>query len=122
MNNKLILVVFFTLFFASEIPFLAQNNINNSPKIKELIAKKRAYNKEFGFGYRILLYYGNETKARTIQSKFKLNHTEVYSKLDYNQPYWEVHVGNYKTKLEADKDLLLFKEEFSGIIVIPMGR
>ena len=100
----------------------AQNNTKTSPQIKSLIAKKRAFNESYGYGYRVQIYYGSETEAKTILKKFQLDFPEVYTKLDYDKPDWKVHVGNYKTKLEADKALLTFSEEFSGLIVVPLGK
>lgn len=110
------------IFFIGSINISAQNQDNDNEKIKSLISKKRAYNKRFGFGYRIQLYNGNERLARSTKGKFEVEFPEIYSKLEYNEPEWKVQVGNYKTKLEADKDLILFQKEFSGIIVIPMGK
>lgn len=100
----------------------AQKNTNMSPQIKNLIAKKRAFNKDIGFGYRVQLFYGEETNARNIQTKFNSSYPDVVTKLTYDQPYWKVQVGNYKTKLEADKALLNFSEKFSGLIVISLLR
>lgn len=100
----------------------SQNKTNSSSEIKKLIAKKRAFNKEFGFGYTIQIFYGNETKARSIQNKFSVTFPDVKTKLNYNQPYWNVQVGNYKTKLEADRALMLFIENFSGLIVVPVVK
>jgi len=101
----------------------AQNNANkSSAQIKRLINKKRAFNKTYGYGYRIQIYYGDETKARSVLNKFQLAFPEVYTKLDYNKPDWKVQVGNYKTKLEADKAVISFSEEFTGLIVIPLGK
>ena len=87
-----------------------------------MIAQKRAFNKKYGYGFRVQIYYGNETNARSLQSKFRLNYPKVFTKLDYEQPYWKVQVGNYKTKLEADKAMVGFSEKFSGLIVIPLGK
>lgn len=100
----------------------AQNATNSSPQIKRLIAKKRAFNKSYGHGYIIQIYYGNETRARSLRNKFRLEFPEVITKLDYDKPDWKVLVGNYKTKLEADKAVLNFSEKFSGLIVIPLGK
>ena len=122
MKNKLLLVTFLTSAFCGIQTISAQNSTNSSKQVKNLIAKKRTYNKEVGFGYKIQIYYGSETKARSIRNKFRIEFPRVYSALEYNQPYWKVQVGNYKTKLEADKAALQFKEKFSGIIVIPMGK
>jgi len=55
-------------------------------------------------------------------ARFKAEFPGNFSKLVYYAPEWKVQVGNYKTKLEADKDLIKFQEKFSGIIVIPMGK
>ena len=112
-----ILVLFIGSFGVS-----AQNQNNDNEKIKDLIAKKRAYNKSFGFGYRIQLYNGNERRAKSIKSQFNAEFPGILSRLKYNAPEWKVQVGNYKTKLEADKALQLFQEEFSGIIVVPIGK
>ena len=84
--------------------------------------KKRSFNNTYGFGYRIQLYNGNEQKAKSFKARFNVEFPGNSSKLIYNTPEWKVQVGNYKTKLEADKDLVKFQKKFSGIIVIPMGK
>jgi len=113
---------FFLILFVGSINISAQNQNNDNEKIKDLISKKRAYNKSFGFGYRIQIYNGSEKRAKSIRSRFEIEFPEVFSRLKYNAPEWKVQVGKYKTKLEADKALILFQKEFSGIIVVPMGR
>lgn len=122
MKNKLFLTIITMVFCTSVTSISAQNGTKSSTQIKELIAKKRAYNKKNGFGYRIQLYNGNENNARKYQALFSVEFPGNYSKLVYNAPEWKVHVGNYKTKLEADKDIILFKDKFSGIIAVPMGK
>lgn len=122
MKNKLFYFGIFLLFFTGFSNLTAQNKTNSSSEIKNLIAKKRAFNKKYGYGFRIQIYYGDETKARSLQSKFKVTFPEEITYLNYEQPYWKVQVGNYKTKLEADKDVLKFSEKFSGLIVIPLGK
>ena len=111
----------FVLFTVSYSSF-SQNKTNESAAIKSLISKKRSFNKTYGFGYRIQLYNGNEQKARSYNAQFELEFPGIPSKLVYNAPEWKVQVGNYKTKLEADKDLMIFQKKFSAIIVIPMGK
>ena len=122
MKKKIFLATFLTCIFIGTSTGFAQNNTNSSKEIEDLIAKKRDYNKKVGFGYRIQIYYGNETRAKSLRYKFRAEFPGIYNSLKYDQPYWKVQVGNYKTKLEADKALILFKEKFSGIIVIPMRK
>ena len=122
MKNKLFFVVLFFIAITMSTTITAQNSTNSSPQIKRLISKKRSFNKSYGHGYIIQIYYGNETKARSLRKKFRLTFPNVYTKLDYDKPDWKVLVGNYKTKLEADKAVLNFSEKFSGLIVIPLGK
>lgn len=122
MKNKVFLIVFFFIATTYIVDVKAQNKTNSSKEIKELIAKKRAFNHKYGYGYTIQIYYGNETKARSLRSKFRIDFPKVSTNLNYEQPYWKVQVGNYKTRLEADKAALQFSEKFSGLIVIPLGK
>lgn len=122
MKNRLFLNIFVVFLFLISERLISQNETNSSPEIKRLISKKRAFNKTYGYGFRVQVYYGDETKARKMQNKFKISFPNVYTKLAYNKPDWKVHVGNYKTKLEADKALITFSEKFTGLIVIPLGK
>ena len=116
------LITIFLFFVLGTSNISAQNKTNTSSQVKSLITKKRSYNKSYGYGYIIQIYYGNETKARSLRSKFRVNFPGILSKLNYDKPDWKVFVGNYKTKLEADKAVINFSEKFSGLIVIPLGK
>ena len=122
MKNKAFFSFLILLLVLGTTSFSAQNKTNSSNEIKRLISKKRSYNRSYGYGYRVQIYYGNETKARSLQNKFRANFPNTYTKLDYDKPDWKVLVGNYKTKLEADKAVIKFSEKFSGLIVIPLGK
>ncbi len=120
MIGKLKAAVLIVVLAATSYSGFAQNSTHVSKEIEQLVNKKRSYNKTNGFGYRIQLYNGNEQKAKQYKERFKLEFPGIYSKLVYNAPEWKIQVGNYKTKLDADKALMRFKEKFSGIIVIPI--
>ena len=115
-------VLFLIILLTTSYSGYSQNTTNKSKEIKSIISKKRSFNSTYGFGYRIQLYNGNEQKARKIKAHFTVEFPGNFSKLVYNAPEWKVQVGNYKTKLEADKYLIKFQEKFSGIIVVPLGK
>ena len=117
----MVLPFLFVLFTVSYSSF-SQNKTNKTAAIKSLISKKRSFNNTYGFGYRIQIFYGEENSARNSQNRFSSTFPDVYTKLSYDQPYWKVQVGNYKTKLEADKALMNFSNQFSGLIVVSVGK
>ncbi|MCK0129890.1 SPOR domain-containing protein [Flavobacteriaceae bacterium F08102] len=95
--------------------------VHSSEKIKKVIAKKLAYNKsiEQVSGFRIQLFYGSEEGARKTGEEFLSLFPEGKTKLQFDSPDWKLMVGNYKTKLEADRALVEIKEAFVTAIIVP---
>ena len=120
-KTVIISCLFFVGFFTSQIIY-SQSKKPDSTLINEFISKKRSFNKEFGYGFRIQLYNGFETEAKKTEAKFKIDFPEIKTFLLYRQPEWKIQVGLYKTKLEADRALLNFKREYGSAIVIPLGK
>ena len=91
-----------------------------SQKIERLIDQKISYNQQNKntVVYKIQLYNGTETEAYKIRNNFVNAFPDFKAKIIYKQPEWKTQVGNFETKLEADRVLLLIKEEFSGAIVL----
>jgi hypothetical protein len=108
--------------FLTSQTIYSQSIKSDSSLINELISKKRSFNKEFGYGFRIQLYNGFETEAKKTEAKFKIDFPEIKTYLLYRQPEWKIQVGFYKTKLEADRALLDFKRKYRSAIVIPLGK
>ncbi|REE80726.1 sporulation related protein [Lutibacter oceani] len=110
LNFLLIFVLFAgTLFAQSE-----------NEKIDNLITQKRSFNKhnKNTIVYKIQLYNGSESQAYKIKSNFQSSFPEYKTKIIYKSPEWKTQVGDFETRLEADKVLLIIKEEFSGAIVL----
>ena len=87
--------------------------------VTDLIQKKRSYNKENGFGFRIQLNNGFEKEVKLSRSKFKVEYPLILTYILFESPDWKVQVGNYRTRLEADKALNKIKLKFREAIVVP---
>ncbi|MDB4204307.1 SPOR domain-containing protein [Polaribacter sp.] len=122
MKNTLFIPIFLCYLLANINNLSAQNATNKSEAVQKLLDKKTRYNSTVGFGYSIQIYYGNETIAKSKNAKFIMLYPAIKTKLVWDNPDWKVQVGNYKTKLEADRANLIYKKEFSGTIVIPLGK
>ena len=120
-KSKFIMCVFLVVFLTTNFTY-SQSKKSENTLIKELISKKRSFNKEYSYGFRIQLYNGLETVARKTMKKFKIDFPEIKTYLVYRQPEWKIQVGFYKTKLEADRALLDLKRKYGSAIVIPLGK
>lgn len=110
-------LIILTIFIAS-LTTQAQTKSTDNKSIESLLKKKREYNKYNGSGFRIQLYYGDENKAKLHLTNFNTEFPDIYSKLGYDKPYWNVKVGSYRTKLDADRALNKIREKFSGAIIV----
>ena len=122
MKKTVILCCLFFVGFLTSQSTYSQSMKSDSTLINELISKKRNFNKEFGYGFRIQLYNGFKTEAKKTEAKFKIDFPEITTYLLYRQPEWKIQVGYYKTKLEADRALLDLKRKYGSAIVIPLGK
>lgn len=122
MKKSIFLGCLLFLGFLTTQTVFCQSEKSDTMLVNELISKKRSFNKEFSYGFRIQLYNGFEVEARKISAKFKLDFPDTKTHLIYRQPEWKIQVGFYKTKLEADRGLLNFKRKYQSAIVIPLGK
>ena len=114
--NKIFFIGFLTL-------FLSITNLysqSESEKITNLIEQKRAFNKKnkSSIVYKIQLYNGTETQAYRTKSSFNNSFPEYKTKIIYKSPEWKTQVGDFNTRLEADRVLKIIREKFSGAIVL----
>ncbi len=125
MKKSILFFSFLLLSFCSFQIVTAQTQKTDNELINDLVSKKKSFNKEFGYGYRIQLYNGFEVEAKKTRAKFRVEFPTIKTYLLYRQPEWKIQVGFYKTKLEADRALLqleLKRKYGSGVIVIPLGK
>ena len=70
-------------------------------------------------GFRIQLFSGNERiNANNIKTKFLRLFPEQTAYLSYQQPYFKIRVGDFRSKLEAKLFYNKIKDEFSESIII----
>jgi hypothetical protein len=102
--------------------FAVDSNITQDKRVNELVLKHVLINearKGKMKGYRVQIHFGQEkAKAMEIKSKFMAQHKDVSSYLDYQQPYFKIRVGDFRTKLEAYKLLQEISGDFSGSFIV----
>lgn len=80
--------------------------ISQSNEIDKLLLKHLQINSENESidGYRIQIHFGGEReKAKTIKTKFLQQFPDVAAYEVYQQPNFKVRVGDFRTRLEAQK-------------------
>ena len=92
-----------------------KTTINADPNIQSLLNTKLA--EENNSNYKIQLYYGSLNKAHAVLSKFNSKHSEWPGKIEYETPNYKVWVGNYQTRIEADKAMIQISKNFPSAFI-----
>lgn len=70
-------------------------------------------------GFRVQIFTGENRKdAYNTQAKFQEQYPEVKSYVIYNEPNFKVRVGDFRTRLDAEKFQDELKKWFTGMFII----
>jgi hypothetical protein len=114
----LILFCFQGLYLAAQ----SKVKIIGDPLLDSLVAKNIEINKGQPTidGYRVQLFSSSErNNANALRKKFKQEYPEESIYLIYQQPYFKVRVGDYRTHIEAQQMYLKYQKTYGQILIIP---
>jgi len=99
--------------------------VYQSPQLRLAMERQFASinNKKGIEGYRIQIYFGNGKSARQktnqVRVAFISKYKETKAHIVYDNPYFRVKVGDYRTKSEALKFLTEIKTEYPDAFIVP---
>ena len=93
--------------------------INQDSRIAELLALKKEMNRN-DTDYRrfkIQIYFGGRNGAQNAQNDFQKAFSQWTPVMYYEAPNFKVWVGNFSTRLEADRALERIKRKFPAAFI-----
>ena len=67
--------------------------------------------------YKIQVFQGNRSGAEEAKSKFESIYDEWPISLEYETPNYKIWVGNFRSRLEADKALIKIKKNYANAFI-----
>ncbi|PLX14217.1 MAG: hypothetical protein C0598_01885 [Marinilabiliales bacterium] len=98
--------------------------ISDDVALDSLLKLHKTYNKEFKniSGYRIQIFKGSGNSslenARTLEEEFSEKFTDSPTYLTFQEPYYRIRVGDFRTRLDAIKFLMVIKGDYPSAFVI----
>jgi hypothetical protein len=108
-------------FFPNSARAQGSVEITGDKRIPVLLDKYAELNKltETIPGFRVQIHFGGERdKAREIKAKFLMSNPGVPAYDSYQSPNFRVRVGDFRTKLEAQKYLRSISSSFPSAFVV----
>jgi hypothetical protein len=112
--------LFYTLLLLTTSLCLAQEGrltIEQDPKLDDLLKIYGTVGNTSEF-YRIQIYFGSLDRAKEVQLKADGDFPGWYSKIDFISPSYRVRVGQFKTKLDAERNLIEVRKKYPSAMLL----
>jgi hypothetical protein len=92
------------------------------PQIDSLIARRAALSRgsrsSVAQGYRVQIFSSTDRKrAYAEQTRFKAAYPDIRSYISYVEPYYKLRVGDFRSKLEAEKLVNKLRRSYEGLFI-----
>ena len=119
--SKVVFVFIFTTFYCVVIQAqTSKNNANTEDKVAQLIAEKRKLNPSLVSKerYKIQIFSGESEKAKKTVIQFKQEFKDIDATIVFNTPNYKVWVGNFKSRMEAERNFAEIKKKYKNTLLI----
>ena len=120
--------ILFFLFATFSICYVnAQNQnvtVNQDPKFEQLLNEKRKINSSLTVGdsYKIQVFTGSSENAKKILNEFRQEFNNIDATIVFNTPNYKVWVGNFRTRIEAEKTYINISDRYKNVLLIKPSR
>lgn len=129
MNKKHLKLSLKTLFLTAFISVnsFAQTSkltLSQDQKFEQLLNEKRKINNSISTneGYKIQIYNGDNENSRRELAKFKSDFNYLDATIIFSTPYYKVWVGNFKSKIDAQRHLIEIQKKYSSSMIIKPSK
>ena len=116
------------IFICTSIRFAYAQEQNTSvkqdPKFEQLLNEKRKLNSSLNINesYKIQIFNGNSENAKKTLSEFRQEFKEIDATIVFNTPNYKVWIGNFRSRIEAEKTLADIKDRYKNVLLIKPSR
>ena len=111
-----------TLFLTTSYINAQDRNItvNQDPKFDQLLNENRKTNvfNAANDCYKVQIFSGDSEKAKNTLNEFKQEFSGIEGTIVFNTPNYKVWVGNFKTRIEAERNLIDLRKKYKNLFLI----
>jgi hypothetical protein len=105
----------------------AQNQnstVNQDPKFEQLLNEKRKINSNLPYNdrYKIQIFNGSSETAKKTLNEFKQEFKNIDGTIIFNTPNYKVWVGNFRNRMEAERNLVEIKKYYKTVFLIKPSK
>jgi hypothetical protein len=94
--------------------------VTQDTKFEQLLNEKRKINPSITVNdrYKIQIYSGDSETSKKTLSEFRKENKDFDGTIVFNTPSYKVWVGNFKSRIEAERNLSEFKKRYPNALLI----
>ncbi|MBP6549594.1 MAG: SPOR domain-containing protein [Flavobacterium sp.] len=98
--------------------------VNQDTKFEQLLNEKRKINTSLTVNdsYKIQIFNGGSENAKKTLNDFRLEFKNIDATIVFNTPNYKVWVGNFKSRIEAEKNMAELKDRYKNMLLIKPSR
>jgi len=98
--------------------------VSQDPKFEHLLNEKRKINAFIAAseGYKIQIYTGDSENSKRELGRFKNDFNYLDATIIFNTPSYKVWVGNFKSKIDAERHLKEIQRRYSNSFIIKPNK
>jgi hypothetical protein len=98
--------------------------VSQNPKFEKLLNEKRKINASIIVNdiYKIQIYNGDIESCKKNLVDFKKEFLNLDGTIVFYTPAYKVWVGNFKSRIEAERNLLLLKNKYPNSLIIQPNK
>ena len=98
----------------------ANITVSQDPKFEQLLNEKRKINSSITVNdrYKIQIYNGDSDTSKKMLTDFRRDFKTLDATIVFSTPAYKVWAGNFKSRIEAERNLAELKKKFPNAIII----
>jgi hypothetical protein len=98
--------------------------VTQDPKFEQLLNEKRKINSSITINdrYKIQIFNGDSENSKKTLMDFKKEYKDMDATIVFSTPMYKVWVGNFKTRIEAEKNLNALKKKYPNAFLIKPNK
>ena len=122
--NIVITFIFITFSISKISAQDKKNEVSLNPKFEQLLLEKRKINNSITIddSFKIQIFIGTAEFAKKTLNEFRQEFKSIDATIVFNTPNYKVWVGNFRTRIEAEKNIIEIKKKFTNAFLIKPSR
>jgi hypothetical protein len=124
-SHKRFLSLLGALFASFNLAAQEQNiTVKQDPKFEQLLNEKQKINASINTNdtYKIQIFSGKSDEAKKTLSAFKREFNSIDGTIIFQTPNYKVLVGNFKTRIEAERNLAEIRKSYKSVFLLKPSK